>query len=338
MITTRTPLRISFAGGGSDLPSFFSEEPGMVLSAAINKYIYLTVKKAFNDMYRVSYSRTEIQDTARQIEHPIVRECLRMVRAPRGLEIVSIADIPARTGMGSSSSFTVGLLGALYAMTGQFAPASKLAAGACDVEIERLGEPIGKQDQYIAAYGGLQFIQFQPTGEVFVDPVICPPNIRLELSRRLTLLYTGTTRDAGSVLAKQSKRAAINRASLRDLCAIAREMRDVLTQERDLNQFGRLLHSAWEVKKGLEDSISNPELDAWYERGRAAGAIGGKLLGAGGGGFLLFYCEPQFQSRLLSALPELMHVPFDFEPQGSKVIYVGDDHWQDRASFSTATE
>src|SRR5262245_19583285 len=175
MIVTRTPFRISFAGGGSDLPAYYSQEPGAVLSAAINKYIYLTVKRSFGGKFRVSYSKTEICDSIEELEHPIVRECLKTVGMKTGLEIASIADIPAETGMGSSSSFAVGLLTALHAYTGRFVFQEQLARQACEIEIDRLGEPIGKQDQYIAAYGGLQFLRFMPDGSVFADPVICTP-------------------------------------------------------------------------------------------------------------------------------------------------------------------
>ncbi len=338
MIVTRTPFRISFAGGGSDFPAYYQEEPGMVLSAAIDKYVYLTVKKAFGDVYRVSYSRTELCDRLEQIEHPIVRECLKIIPAPVGLEIVSVADLPARTGMGSSSSFTVGLVGALHAMSGRITGAEALARTACEVEIDILHEPIGKQDQFIAAYGGLQFIQFMPNGEVFVDPVICSREVRLELNRRLVLFYTGATREAKLVLAKQNQRTSQNRESLRELCRIAREMRDVLTIGKDLNSFGRLLHEAWTLKKGLESSISTPSIDEAYAKGIAAGAIGGKLLGAGGGGFLLFFCEPHLQGRLRAELNSLVEVPFGFEPQGCKIIYIGDEHWGGRAYSSIGME
>jgi D-glycero-alpha-D-manno-heptose-7-phosphate kinase len=327
MIMTRTPFRISFAGGGSDLPSFYREEPGMVISAAISKYMYLVVKEAFANTFRVSYSQTELRDQVQEIQHPIVRECLTALGISRGLEIVSIADMPAQTGMGSSSSFAVGLLAALYAMQGRNIDAGKLARLACDIEINRLGEPIGKQDQYIAAYGGIQMIRFMPDGDVFVDPVICSTETKRELNRRLLLFYTGRTREARSVLERQNGNAAANRAGLRRLCRIAVFMRDVLTAGHDLNKFGELLHESWQIKKGLESSITNPEIDGLYERGIRAGARGGKLLGAGGGGFLLFFCEPEKQDALRRAMAGTVEIPFTFEPQGSKIIYVGEDHW-----------
>ena len=324
MIITRTPFRVSFAGGGSDLEEFWREEPGAVLSSAIDKYMYLTVKPRFGNTFRVSYSRTELVDRVDQIEHPIVRECLRLLGIRDGLEVVSVADLPAGSGMGSSSSFTVGLLHALHAHAGKAVSAQSLADTACQIEIERLKEPIGKQDQYIAAFGGLQFIQFHPGGRVSVDPVICPQQTRRELGRRLVLFFTGLTRDAREVLARQRAGTADKRPALRRLCGVAREMRDVLSDGRDLNAFGTLLHTAWELKKSVEGSISNPAINGWYERGRDGGALGGKLLGAGSGGFLLFYCEPHLQPRLCAALADLVRIPFELEPEGSKVIFVGD--------------
>jgi D-glycero-alpha-D-manno-heptose-7-phosphate kinase len=323
MIITRSPFRISFAGGGSDLEAFYGHEAGAVISTAINRYMYLTVKPRFGATFRVSYSRTELTDRAEQIEHPIVRECLQLLRIEKGLEIVSVADLPAQSGMGSSSSFTVALLHALYAHAGRVVSAKLLAETACHIEIDRLHEPIGKQDQYIAAYGGLQFIQFHPDGHVSVDPIICLPGTRRELGRRLLLFFTGLTRNARDVLTKQRAGTADKRPVLRRLCQVAREMRDVLIEGHDLNEFGRLLHTAWELKKSIEGSISNSAIDDWYDRGRKVGALGGKLLGAGNGGFLLFYCEPHLQPKLCDVLADLVRVPFELEPEGSKVIFVG---------------
>jgi D-glycero-alpha-D-manno-heptose-7-phosphate kinase len=336
MIMTRTPFRISFAGGGSDLPSFYREEPGMVISAAISKYMYLVVKQAFANTFRVSYSQTELRKQVEDIQHPIVRECLKALGISRGLEIVSVADMPAQTGMGSSSSFAVGLLAALHAMHGRNADAGKLARQACDIEINKLREPIGKQDQYIAAYGGIQFIQFMPDGDVFVDPVICSMETKHALNQRLLLFYTGRTREARTVLERQNLKTAANRAGLRELCRIAVFMRDVLRAGHELKEFGELLHEAWRIKRTLESSITSPEIDELYERGIRAGALGGKLLGAGGGGFLLFFCEPEKQEPLRRAMAGAAEIQFAFEPQGSKIIYVGEDQWSSvEAPFST---
>jgi D-glycero-alpha-D-manno-heptose-7-phosphate kinase len=326
MIITRTPFRISFSGGGTDLEAFHSREPGAVLATAIDRYMYLTVKPHFGSGFRISYSKTELVDRVDQIEHPIVRECLKELGVTRGLEIVSMADLPARSGMGSSSSFTVGLLHALHAMEGRVLGAQQLAEQACRIEIEKLNEPIGKQDQFIAAFGGLQFIQFNPDGTVFVDPVVCGAERRRELNRCLILFFTGILRDAHDVLSRQ--RAGTERAlpALGSLSQIARELRQVLLCKRDLNEFGVLLHEAWKVKKSIESSVTNPAIDEYYERGRKAGALGGKLLGAGGGGFLLFFCEPHRQDRLRQELAELAEFPFALEPQGSKIIYVGGEY------------
>lgn len=325
MIITRTPFRVSFGGGGSDLASYYEHEPGMVLSTAINKYMYLAVKEHFEQNFRISYSRTEIVDSVAQIEHPIVRECLTMLGLRNGLEIVSMGDLPARTGLGSSSSFTVGLLHALYAMQGKVVSRDRLAREACCIEIEKLGEPIGKQDQYIAAYGGMQFIQFNTDGSVFVDPVILSPEARKEFSGRLLIFFTGDTRDARQVLAKQQASTGEKLPVLRRMCGIAREMRDVLTSGKDLNVFGALLHEAWEAKRSLTDAISNSRIDDLYARGMRAGALGGKLLGAGGGGFLLFFCEPHNQGRLREELSELRELTFSLDPQGSKIVHVGSE-------------
>ncbi|MGA2597570.1 MAG: GHMP kinase [Bryobacteraceae bacterium] len=323
MIITKTPFRISFAGGGSDLAGYYTREPGAVLSTAIDKYIYIAVKDHFEQTFRVSYSQTEIVDRADQIQHRIVRESLGMLGVTRGLEIVSMGDLPSRTGLGSSSSFTVGLLHALHAQQGRVASPERLANEACAIEIDRLHEPIGKQDQYIAAYGGLQFIQFNPDGTVFVDPVVCPLETRRELNRRLIAFFTGYTRDARDVLTKQRDSIDEKLPVLRRMCAIARELREVLTTGRDLNVFGALLHEAWLAKRSLTDAISNGHIDAYYERGLRAGALGGKLLGAGGGGFLLFFCEPHNQNKLRSELSELRELKFSLDPEGSKVVYVG---------------
>jgi D-glycero-alpha-D-manno-heptose-7-phosphate kinase len=328
LIITRTPFRISFAGGGSDLPAYYAEEPGAVLSVAISKYMYLTVKRRFGNTYRVSYSKTEICDHPAELEHPIVKECLKATSVDTGLEIVSIADLPAESGMGSSSSFTVGLLSALHALQGRFVSHEQLAREACDVEIEQLREPIGKQDQYIAAYGGLQFFRFLPDGSVFADPVICTAETKRELQRRLMLFFVGGARSARTVLARQSANTAANFGALRRLCSVASQMREVLTGGRDLNAFGYLLNEAWQVKKSLEKTISNSHIDQIYDRAIESGALGGKLLGAGSGGFVVFYCEPHHQDRLRRAFNGCVtQVPFGFDSQGSTVIYVGEEQW-----------
>ena len=327
MIITRTPFRISFAGGGSDLRSYYTQEPGAVLSVAIDKYMYISVMERFGGTFRISYSRTELVDTVEQVEHPIVRACLQRLGIRHGLEIVSMADLPALSGMGSSSSFTVGLLNALHAIQGHVVTSEQLAEDACQIEIDILKEPIGKQDQYIAAYGGLQLIQFHPDGHVCVDPVICSRDTRRELNRRLLLFYAGGVRAAREILAEQDANTRNRLPMLRKLCSIAFQLREVLTLGRDLNEFGRLLHDAWKLKRTLAGSISNSRIDEYYERGIRAGALGGKLLGAGGGGFLLFFCEPHLQARLRHDLSDLPELPFMLEPEGTKIIHVGSRRW-----------
>jgi D-glycero-alpha-D-manno-heptose-7-phosphate kinase len=325
MIISRTPLRISFAGGGSDLPAFFKLETAAVTSTAIAKYIYITVNKKFDHKIRASYSVTEIVDSIDELRHELIREALRLVGLDGGIEITSISDIPSQgTGLGSSSTYTVGLLKALYAYTGKHVGAERLACEACQTEIEICGRSSGKQDQYIAAYGGLQHIQFNPDESVFVDPVICSPETKQELQKGLLLLYTGLTRSAGDILAEQTRNTqtdAERRGALRTMVKLAQELREALTAN-DLASFGEILHQGWMEKKKMASGISNLQIDVWYERARQHGAIGGKITGAGGGGFLLVYAPPERHGEILRALPELRPVPFRFEPQGSKIIYV----------------
>jgi D-glycero-alpha-D-manno-heptose-7-phosphate kinase len=325
LIISRTPLRISFAGGGSDLAAFYHQEQGAVLSTAINKYIYINVNKKFDDQIRASYSITEIVDSVDQLKHELIREALSMVRPNCGIEITSISDIPSQgTGLGSSSTYTVGLLNSLYAHTGQHVGAERLAQGACEIEIERCEKPIGKQDQYIAAFGGLQYIRFNPDESVFVDPVICAPETKSKLQKSLLMLYTGITRSADSILKEQSLNTENDhkkRESLRKMTQLAGELRDALV-DNDLDGFGETLHQGWMEKRKLANGISNPKIDRWYEIARQQGAIGGKVLGAGGGGFLLLYSPPENFPDIMRALPELKPVGIKFEPQGSKIIYV----------------
>jgi D-glycero-alpha-D-manno-heptose-7-phosphate kinase len=325
LIISRTPLRISFAGGGSDLAAFYCQEPGAVLSTAINKYIYINVNKKFDDQIRASYSITEIVDTVDELKHELIREALNMVKPACGIEITSISDIPSQgTGLGSSSTYTVGLLNSLYAHIGQHVGAERLAQGACEIEIERCKKPIGKQDQYIAAFGGLQYIRFNPDGSVFVDPVICAPETKHKLQRSLLMLYTGMTRSADTILKEQSLNTQNDqkkRTSLRKMTQLAGELRDALV-DNDLDGFGEILHQGWMEKKKLANGISNSKIDRWYEIARQQGAIGGKVLGAGGGGVLLVYAHPENFQDIMRALPELKPVGIKFEPQGSKIIYV----------------
>jgi D-glycero-alpha-D-manno-heptose-7-phosphate kinase len=324
MIITRTPFRVSFAGGGTDLAAFYSREQGAVVSTAIKKYMYVTVNRRFDDSIRVSYSQTEIVGSADEIRHPIVREALKLTGIDGGIEIVSIADIPAGTGLGSSSSFTVGLLNALYAFKGELKPAEELAAQACRIEIDILGSPIGKQDQYIAAYGGLRHFQFNPDGGVFVHPILCRNADCLALERSILLLYTGESRNAGTILAEQSANTA-REDRFRDLQRMrdqAGEVRDCLAGGASPAELGKILHRGWLLKRGLASGVSNASIDAQYELALAAGAYGGKVTGAGGGGFLMLVVPPEKRAAVRTALGGLRELDFAMEPEGSKIIYV----------------
>lgn len=324
MIITRTPFRISFVGGGTDLADFYLLEPGAVVSTAINKYMYIVVNKRFDSTIRVSYSKTEIVKNVDEIQHPIVREALKLVGISDGIEIVSIADIPAGTGLGSSSSFAVGLLNALYAYKGMLRSAEQLAREACHLEIDILGEPIGKQDQYIAAYGGLRYIQFNPDETVFIEPIMYNKVNKDELNQNLLLLYMGDTRKAGSILEEQKAniRQGDKTEFLRKMRDLAVELRKNLNSDCSPEILGVFLHKGWSLKKQLASGISSREIDGYYEKALNVGALGGKVLGAGGGGFLLLYCPREKQARVREALNVLTFTEFLLEPEGSKIIYV----------------
>jgi len=322
MIISKTPFRISFLGGGTDLPVHYRRAGGAVLSTTINKYMYVAVNPRFEDTLRVAYTRTEIVSSLDELQHELVREALRLVGVEGGVEVVTIADVPAGTGLGSSSSLTVGLLHALYAYTGQFVSRERLAREACDIEIERLGHPIGKQDQYAVAYGGLNFIRFNPDDTVFVEPVICSPEVKVRLFDSLLIFYTGMRRSAGSILSEQARRSEEKQGVLVRLSELAEAGREAIGRG-DLEGFGRLLHEGWQLKRMLASGISRPEIDAWYETARAAGALGGKVLGAGGGGFLLLFCPQDRKQRVRASLSKLGLQQFQvaYEPQGSRIIY-----------------
>lgn len=295
MIITRTPFRISFVGGGTDLPDFYRVEPGAVVSTAINKYMYVVVNQRFTDAIRVSYySKTEIVNSVDEIQHPIVREALKLAGITKGIEIASIADIHAGVGLGSSSSFTVGLLNALYAYQGILKSAEELARDACHIEIDILGEPIGKQDQYIAAYGGFRYIQFNTEETIFTEPIIWPKENKGELTQNLLLLYTGDVHETSSILREQKEKTKqnSNMDSLRKLRNMAGELRGKLNNHASPDILAEFLHRGWMLKKQLASRISNNKIDEYYEKALGAGALGGKILGAGGGGFF-FYIVPR---------------------------------------------
>ncbi|MFA5439558.1 GHMP kinase [Dehalococcoides sp.] len=324
MIISRTPFRISFAGGGTDLRAFYSLKAGEVVSTAINKYMYITVNKRFDSTIRISYSSTEIVNTVEEICHPIVREALKLTGISGGIEIVSIADIPAGTGLGSSSTFTVGLLNALYAYQGKLLSAEELAKQACRIEIDCLKEPIGKQDQYIAAYGGMCHFRFEPDEYVGVSPLPLKTELKANLSESLLLFYTGSSRQAGTILAEQQ--ATTTRPdsfkNLTYLTELAVSCRECLLDHAVPKDIGAILHKGWLAKKNLSRGISNPYIDKCYQSALNAGAYGGKILGAGGGGFLLVCAPPDRHTAIRKALSDLPQVDFEFEPEGSKIIYV----------------
>ncbi len=323
MIIVKTPLRISFAGGGSDIDYFYEKDMGAVVSTAIDKYIYITVNKKFDSKIRASYSKTEMVDRVADLNHELIRESLRMVGINNGIEITSIADIPSSgTGLGSSSSYTVGLLHSLYAHQGKHVSREKLAQEACEIEIEKTGKPIGKQDQYIASYGGLQYIQFNSDESVFVEPIICRPETKRKLESRLLMFYTGTTRSSGKILSEQKKKVLgdkQNRKVLKEMVMIAQQIKKDLNNN-SLGNFGALLDRNWQLKRKLSGRISNPQIEEWYRIAKEAGAVGGKICGAGGGGFLLLYAPENRHSDIKKSLP-LEPMKFSFEPQGSRVIY-----------------
>jgi D-glycero-alpha-D-manno-heptose-7-phosphate kinase len=328
MIISRTPLRISFSGGGTDLPDYYRAQGrfGAVVSTAINWYIYITANKKWDDQIRVSYSKTEIVNRVDELEHNIIREALKIVGIEKGIDIVYMADLPLTTagsGLGSSSSLAVGVLNALYAYVGKHVSAERLAREACQIEIELLQHPMGKQDQYIAAYGGLNYIQFNSDDSVFVNPIVCTQSTKRALNSKLMLFYTGTNRISSHILAEQKASIAERIELHHKLVELAVTTRERLC-ENDVSALGPLLHQGWMYKTQLSSKITNNEIDDWYRAALDSGAKGGKIAGAGGGGFLLLYCDEDKQERVRKALAHLRYCPFELEPQGSKIIYVAD--------------
>ena len=327
MIITRTPFRVSFIGGGSDLPDFYEKHPGAVLSTTIDKYMYISSHRFFEpDKIRVKYSRTETVNQADEIQHPIMREVLKEFSIKGGLEVSSIADVPSGTGLGSSSSFTVGLLHALKVKSGASISKENLAREACRVELDLLKEPIGKQDQYAAAYGGLNIYEFKPGGEVAVKPVDVTHETIQELESNLLLFYTGDQRSASSILTeqKQNIKTEENFEALKKMVSMVEDANKAL-KSNHLNDFGKILHENWMLKKSLAQGISNDAINQAYDAALHAGAIGGKLLGAGGGGFLLFYVPQPHHLPVTEALKALRRFDFNFEQDGSKLIHYSDE-------------
>jgi D-glycero-alpha-D-manno-heptose-7-phosphate kinase len=325
MIVTRTPTRIPLGGGGTDIRSYASRYGGFLISAAINKYVYITVNKRFEDSIRVSYSKTEIAPSVDKIEHPIVRETLRFLGLERGLEIVSIADVPANTGLGSSGAFTVGLLNALHTFKRENVSQETLAEEASTILMDVLGEPIGVHDQYLAALGGITCLAIDQDGAVLASPLAISDGLAEELEASLLLLYTGVKRSASEVLGEESR--AISRgqdgvtAALDTVKQIGYQVKDAL-ERGDLRRFGELLDQHWQSKKRLSTKVSSAGIDRWYELAKRSGALGGKIMGAGGGGFFMFYCDNHSKACLRKAMAAeaLREMRFAIDFEGSKVL------------------
>ena len=324
MIITRSPLRITLGGGGTDLPSYYRHHGGFLIAAAIDKYVYVTVMRPFVPGIYLKYSKLEHISSVEEIQHPIIREAIRMLEMENPqLEISTLADIPAGTGLGSSGSFTTALLKALYAYRRDLIHPSELAQMACEIEISRLQEPIGKQDQYIAAYGGITCFHFHPDERVEASPLQVDPNTLIDLEENLLLFFTGFERSAGNILKDQKSRTEQSDKEMLQNLHYIKElgMRSQQALESGKTSlFGELLHEHWEHKKNRSNNISNSQIDAWYELGRSSGAIGGKLVGAGGGGFLMFYTEDPRRLRRVMAREGLEEVRFRFDFEGTKVL------------------
>lgn len=329
MIITKTPVRISFFGGGSDFPEFFKRHGGAVLSTTIDKFCYLTVSHLsdfFDYRIKVAYSRTELVNEVAQIQHPAVRACLERFGIAGNIEINYFSDLPARTGLGTSSSFVVGLLNALYAFKGRRVSPESLAREAVRVEREMIGENVGYQDQFAAACGGFNFIEFKAPDDIHLEKVVCPASRLRELEENLMMFYTGLQRDSDRIQQKHVLGIDANTGALSSLTEMAARGRDILSSAaEDLSGFGALLDQAWQIKRGLNQDVSTPAIDGLYEQARTNGARGGKLLGAGGGGFLLLFVPADRQERVRQALSPLLEVKFRFEKRGSQVIFFDHD-------------
>lgn len=325
MIISQTPFRISFFGGGTDYPAYYKAHGGVVLSTTIDKYCYITCRylpRFFEHTSRIVYSKTELVNDIDQIIHPSVRECLRFMQISKGVEIHHDADLPARSGLGSSSSFTVGLLHALYALKGQMPSKMTLARNAIHVEQDLIGENVGSQDQCNAAFGGFNLISFCGDHDIDVQPVVLSSGKLDILQDRLLLYYTGISRTASDIAAEQIKKTPERQTELKAMREMAEQAINILRGRIDkIDDFGKLLHESWMLKRSLTSKISNSFIDEIYAKARKSGAIGGKLLGAGSGGFMLFYVVPEHKKKLMESMKGLLHVPFRFESLGSRIIY-----------------
>ena len=323
MIITRAPFRVSFCGGGSDLPSFYEEYGGCVISTTIRKYMYLTLHNYFyRNQIVLKYSKTETVTDVSKIEHRYFKQCLTDFGIT-GVEISSMADIPSGTGLGSSSSFTVALLHLLYTYQGKYVSKYKLAKDACEIEIDKLGEPIGKQDQFAAAFGGLNFYEFKPNGFVSIEPIIMDSKSYKRLEDNILMFYLGGVHSASVILKEQSQNVKkVDKAKIQQkMCELTITLKEQL-QNNNVDAMGKLLHENWILKKSLASGITNPLIDETYEKAINAGAMGGKLLGAGGAGFMIFYVKPEKQPNVREALAELREMDFEMDNSGASIIYV----------------
>jgi D-glycero-alpha-D-manno-heptose-7-phosphate kinase len=325
MITTRSPLRISMGGGGTDLPSYYREHGGFLIAGAINKYVYINVMRPFTQGIYLKYSHLEHVDLVDEVQHPIIREAIKMLefKTPQ-VEITTLADIPSGTGLGSSGSFTTALLKALYVHRMRQVEPKQLAELACEIEIDRLGEPIGKQDQYIAACGGLTCFTFNPDNSVDVVPLAISMDTKFDLEDNLLLFFTGFSRSAGSILKDQNTKTKDSDKHMIDNLHFVKELglkSKALLESGKTKEFGALMHEHWEHKKRRSGGMSNAQIDQWYDLGMKNGAVGGKLVGAGGGGFLLFYADDRNKLRHVMAAAGLEEVRFAFDFEGTKVLF-----------------
>lgn len=321
MIIVQTPLRVSFFGGGTDFPSYYMQEGGCVLTSAIDKYIFVTIKSRFDHLVRVGYTQTEMVEQVDKLQHELIREALKMTGISQGVEITTMGDIPsAGSGLGSSSTVVVGALHAMSVYNGELVSAEWLASMACEIELNKLNKPIGIQDQYIAAYGGFRFMEFAASGKVNIETVHISTATRRRLNENLLLFYTGTTRKADNILGEQRNNIQDRKHVLGQLKEMAGIARNEL-ERGNVDIMGELLHQSWLLKKQLASQISNGPIEEMYEKARAAGATGGKITGAGGGGFLLLYCPHEHQENLRHALADYQELPFQLEENGSKVIF-----------------
>ena len=326
MIISRTPYRISFFGGGTDYPAWYRKHGGAVLATTIDKYCYLTCRYLppfFEHRIRVVYSKVESCQTVDEISHPSVREVLRYLNIERGVEIHHDGDLPARSGMGSSSSFTVGLLHALYALKGQMASKQQLAQQSIYIEQEILKETVGSQDQMSAAHGGFNIMEFHPSGEISIRPMTLTQERIEELNSHLMLFYTGIIRTASNIAESYVNNIGNGKRQFRIMNDLLEESISILSKDKDINEFGELLHEAWQAKRSLSNKVSNSNVDEVYNMARSSGAVGGKLTGAGGGGFMLLFVPPEKQVNVREKLNDLIYVPFKFESSGSQIVFFG---------------